>query len=62
MYCLYLCAGQSFDGSQSIQESLQGDAGSGSESEDEFGYTKSEWPVLCSGKNLQVVVKGLATS
>ena len=39
--CLY--AVQSFDGGQSIPDSVHGDAGSGSESEDEFGYTKSEW-------------------
>lgn len=38
--CLY--AVQSFDGGQSIPDSVHGDAGSGSESEDEFGYTKSE--------------------
>ncbi|KAK7101023.1 multiple PDZ domain protein-like isoform X2 [Littorina saxatilis] len=30
----------SVEGSSSIQDSVQGDAGSGSESEDEFGYTK----------------------
>jgi hypothetical protein len=45
---------QSFDGSQSIVESIpgdvpavQGDAGSDSESEDEYGYTKSEHLYPC---------------